>query len=62
MMLYDVFYHYNAFDRDVPLPDPIPEMKYAQNTNWDKHILYVKRTGDKVYEWVRSDQLDQSGQ
>ncbi len=53
MMLYDVFYHGNAFDRDVPLPDPKPDIEYAANTNWDKHILYVARVGDG-YQWVRS--------
>lgn len=54
MMLYDVFYHGSAMDRDVPLPDPHPDMKYAQNTNWDNHILWVKSVGEGIYKWVRS--------
>lgn len=54
MMLYDVFYHDNAMDSDVVLPEPKPDIRYAKNTNWDGHVMHISRTLHGTYEWVKS--------
>lgn len=49
MMLYDIFYWGHAMDSNRPLPEkPVAGMKYAKNTNWDRHTM-VPKNG----EWVR---------
>lgn len=51
MMLYDIYYHGNAMDSCMPLPEAKPDMKLARNVNWDGHKKIVVKTGPNQYEW-----------
>ncbi len=52
MHLYDVYYRGSAMDCNVRLPNPGPDIRYAQNTNWDRHTLRPVRMADGSWEWT----------
>lgn len=48
MQLFDVFYHGNTMDSNVPFPlHPDPQIKRVVNTNWDGRSYVVKRVPDQ---------------
>lgn len=51
MKLYSVYYYGNAMDKDVPLPEPTPDIKQVVNTNWGGEVLEPRKDGAGNLYW-----------